>query len=285
MSVGSPMVARLGLANFLRQSRGGRTAAQAAAVAGFSKATLSRVERGETSISPGDTQRLLQYYGVPDEVAETFIELAYAAKKPGWWQRYKAAMPDWFNLFVGVETAAHRIRTYEADLIPGLLQIPEYTRAIAEQDIPAPATTGEIEEAVSLRQRRQEILTREDAPAQLSAVINEAALQRRVGGPDVLRAQLEHLLTALEQDNIDLRVLPFAVGAHPASYGSFVLLDYTVVDTDYALAYVEYCGGALYLEAEEEIALHSATFDGQQQRAASPEDTKELIKDALEQIG
>ncbi|GAA1122150.1 helix-turn-helix transcriptional regulator [Nocardiopsis composta] len=272
------------MANFLKQARGKRTAAQAAAVAGFSKATLSRVERGETTISPGDTQRLLQYYEVPEDVIEAFVSLAYAAKKPGWWQRYKAALPDWFSLFVGVETAARRIRTYEADLVPGILQTPEYSRAVIEQDVHAPVSEQEIQDAVSLRQRRQEIVTRQEEPAKLVAVVNEAALRRVVGGPDVHRAQLEHLLLMRARNNIDLRGIPFSAGAHAASYGSFVLLDYKVVDTDYALAYIEYCGGAIYLEAEEEIAMHARMFESLRQSAASPEETEELIKDALRQI-
>ncbi|MGW5877023.1 helix-turn-helix domain-containing protein [Nocardiopsis terrae] len=283
MSVGSPMVARLGLANFLKEARGKRSSAEAAAVAGFSKATLSRVERGETTVSPGDARLLMTHYGVPSDLIESFADLAYAAKQPGWWQRYKSALPDWFSLFVGVESAAHKIRTYEPELVPGILQTPEYSRALVEKDVQVPSVEKQVQDAVSLRQRRQEKLTGDD-PTALLAVINESALHRQVGGPDTHREQMEYLLAMSQRDNLNVRVLPFASGAHAASYGAFVLLDYTVVNKDYALAYVEYSGGALYLEAEDEISLHSRIFDILWQDAASLPETEGLIKDAIQRI-
>lgn len=283
MSVGSPMVARLGLANFLKEARGKRSSAEAAAVAGFSKATLSRVERGESTISPGDARLLMSHYGVAADMIESLADLAYAAKQPGWWQRYKSALPDWFSLFVGVETAAHRIRTYEPEWIPGILQTPEYSRALIEKDIRVPDEESEIQEAVNLRQRRQEKLTG-DEPTAIQAVINESALYRQVAGPEVLREQLDFLLTMVRRDNIDLKVLPFANGAHAAGYGSFVLLDYTVVGKDYALAYVEYSGGAIYLESEEEVSLHSRMFNSVWQDAAPDSNTEDLIKSTLQRI-
>lgn len=277
------MVARLGLANFLREARGKRSSAEAAAVAGFSKATLSRVERGETTISPGDARLLMTHYGVPADALESFADLAYAAKEPGWWQRYKSALPDWFSLFVGVESAAHRIRTYEPELIPGILQIPEYSRALVEKDVQVPSAEQQVQDAVNLRQRRQEKLTG-DNPANLLVVISESALLRQVGGPEAHREQLEYLLAMSLRDNISIKILPFASGAHAASYGSFVLLDYTVVNKDYALAYVEYSGGAIYLEAEDEISLHAQIFNSLWQDAAPPAATEGLIKDALQHI-
>lgn len=277
------MAARLGLANFLREARGRRSSAEAAAVAGFSKATLSRVERGETTVSPGDARLLMTHYGVPADVIESFADLAYAAKQPGWWQRYKLALPDWFSLFVGVESAAHKIRTYEPELIPGILQIPEYSRALVEKDVLVPSAEAQVQDAVSLRQRRQEKLTGND-PTNLLAVVSESALRRHVGGSDTHREQLEYILELSRRDNISIRVLPFASGAHAASYGSFVLLDYTVVNKDYALAYVEYSGGALYLESEDEISLHSRIFDNLWQDAASPSETEALVKDAIQLI-
>ncbi|GAA1748735.1 DUF5753 domain-containing protein [Streptomonospora arabica] len=279
MSAGSPMVARLGLANFLRESRGSSSAVQAAAVAGFSKATLSRVERGETTISPGDAKVLMEHYGVAADTIESILPLAYAAKEAGWWQRYKGAVPDWFSLFIGVETAAHRIRTYEPEWVPGILQTPDYAQSLIEKDVSAPSP-DDVQEGVNLRQRRQEKLTG-TAPADLGAVVSEAALYRVVGGSRVHREQLQHLLSLSERTNVDLRVLPFTAGSHAASYGSFVILDYTVVQTEYALVYVEYCGGAIYLEHEKEVDLHTHTFASLQADAASTETTRELITRAL----
>ncbi|WP_160049306.1 helix-turn-helix transcriptional regulator [Nocardiopsis sp. JB363] len=284
MSVGSPMVARLGLANFLKEARGKRSSAEAAAVAGFSKATLSRVERGESTISPGDARLLMSHYGVSADLIESLADLAYAAKQPGWWQRYKSALPDWFSLFVGIETAAHRIRTYEPEWIPGILQTPEYSRAIIEKGVQVRDSEELILESVNFRQRRQEKLTGE-SPAGFQAVINEAALHRQVGGSEGHRAQLDYLLALSQQENVDIRVLPFSSGSHAASYGSFVLLDYSVVGRDYALAYIEYSGGAIYLEAEEEISMHRQMFDSLWQDSAPSVETEGLIKIAIQRIG
>ena len=278
------MVARLGLANFLKEARSKRSSAEAAAVAGFSKATLSRVERGETTISPGDARLLMSHYGVAADMIESLADLAYAAKQPGWWQRYKSALPDWFSLFVGIETAAHRIRTYEPEWIPGILQTPEYSRAIIEKGVQVRDSEELILESVNFRQRRQEKLTGEN-PADFQAVINEAALHRQVGGAEGHRAQLDYLLTLSQRENFDIRVLPFSSGAHAASYGSFVLLDYSVVGRDYALAYIEYSGGAIYLEAEEEISMHRQMFDSLWQDSAPGTETEELIKIAIQRIG
>lgn len=278
------MVARLGLANFLKEARGKRSSAEAAAVAGFSKATLSRVERGESTISPGDARLLMSHYGVAADMIESLADLAYAAKQPGWWQRYKSALPDWFSLFVGVETAAHRIRTYEPEWIPGILQTPEYSRAIIEKGVQVRDSEELILESVNFRQRRQEKLTGE-SPADFQAVINEAALHRQVGGAEGHRAQLDYLLTLSRRENVDIRVLPFNSGAHAASYGSFVLLDYSVVGRDYALAYIEYSGGAIYLEAEEEISMHRQMFDSLWQDSAPGAETEDLIKIAVQRIG
>lgn len=283
VSVGSPMVARLGLANFLKEARGKRSSAEAAAVAGFSKATLSRVERGETTISPGDARLLMSHYGVPEDMIESFADLAYAAKQPGWWQRYKSALPDWFNLFVGVETAAHQIRTYEPEWIPGILQTPEYSRAIIEKGVQVPDSEELIQESVNFRQRRQEKLTGEN-PASFQAVLNEATLYRQVGSPAGHKEQLDHLLNMSQRENIDIRVLPLTAGAHAASWGSFVLLDYTVVSKNYALAYIEYSGGAIYLEAAEEISLHRSMFDSLWQDAASSSESESIIKGAIQRI-
>lgn len=182
-----------------------------------------------------------------------------------------------------MESAAHQIRTYESELVPGILQTPEHSRALVEKGILVPSVEEQVQDSVSLRQRRQEKLTGDD-PATLLAVINESALYRQVGGPNTHREQLEYLLEMNQRDNVSIRVLPFASGAHSANYGAFVVLDYTVVNKDYALAYVEYSGGALYLEAEDEVSLHSRIFDSLWQDAASLPETEGLVKDAIQRI-
>lgn len=269
----SPTVARRTIARVLRDSRlASKTSAQAAAAhAGLHQSTLSRIERGEVKVEPGTASLLLELYGVSEEDRKALLEVARVARQRGWWQRYRGAVPEWFDTYVGLETEASQIRTYESEWIPGILQTSAYARNLIELDAIPPESEKETEKRLAVRRERQERIAGSN-PVELHAVINEAALHRQVGGPKTMAEQLEYLASAALRPNVTIQVLPYEAGGHPASYGSFVLLDFDQIH-EHTVVYIEYCGGSLYLEEQEEIATYESMF----QRVASAHASNQKI--------
>ena len=192
---GSPTVLRMLLGSQLRKLREakGITREEAGYLIRASESKISRMELGRVSFKQRDVIDLLEMYGVDDDDARAaLVRLARDANSPGWWHQYSDVLPDWFSVYVGLEEPASLLRVYEVQFVPGLLQTADYTRAIVERGQPA-ATADEIERRVALRAGRQEMLAKPGAP-RLWAVVDEAALRRPIGGPAVMRAQLERLI-------------------------------------------------------------------------------------------
>jgi hypothetical protein len=212
---------------------------------------IHRLENGQVGFKDRDVVDLLRFYGVtdPGEVA-ALVVLAREANEPGWWQQYGDVLPQWFRAYVDLESAATLIRTYEGQLVPGLLQTEDYMRAViagARLDDPP----GEAEQRVQLRLGRQALLERADAP-RLWAVVDEAALRRPVGGAKVMRAQLERLVEATRLPNVTLQVLPLDAGAHPAMVGAFSILRFADRELP-DLVYLEHLSNAVYLDKRDEV--------------------------------
>jgi transcriptional regulator with XRE-family HTH domain len=197
------------------------TLEQAARRLDMSKSNLSRIENGQIGIKPRDVRAALALYGVTGSEAEPLIDVARGAQQRGWWHNYSDVLPEWFELYVGLEADAASIRTYEAESVPGLLQSSEYAQAMFE------VTAGgqDIDRKVSARMQRQELL-HADPPVELSAVLNEAVLLRPVGGPDVMARQLAHLVKVSRLPNVTIQILPFAAGGHPAMTTPYVIIGF-----------------------------------------------------------
>jgi len=240
---------------------------------------IHRLENGQVGFKDRDIVDLLRFYGVddPGEVAD-FLVLAREANAPGWWHHYGDVLPQWFRAYVDLESAATLIRTYEGQLVPGLLQTEDYMRAVVGGghvgDLPE-----EAEHRVKLRMGRQLLLERADAP-RLWAVVDEAALRRPVGGREVMRAQLERLMEATKLPNVTLQVLPFGVGAHPAMVGAFSVLrfgDQELPD----VVYVEHLTSALYLSKREDVDQYLHVMESICVRSAAPNRTLEIVGNIL----
>ena len=159
------------------------------------------------------------------EQREVLLTLAREARTRGWWQSYSSdAVPEWFQVYLGLEAEAASIHEYAAELVPGLLQTPDYYRAFM-RTAPAAGNEEAIERKIAVRTARQERLTA-DAPPECWAVLNEAAIRRIVGGTRVMRAQLEHIVALADRPHISAQVLPFKAGAHPAMDGSFIIVGF-----------------------------------------------------------
>ncbi len=224
-----------------------------------SESKISRMELGRVGFKERDVADLLTLYGVTAEQERAaLLKLARDANNPGWWHRYGDVLPSWFQSYLGLEAAAALIRSYEVQFVPGLLQTREYARAVV---LLGHSTAGpeEIDRRVDLRMRRQELLAR-PRPPRLWAVVDEAALRRPIGGPQVMRGQLEALLAATRTPNVRLQVIPFAAGGHAAAGGAFTILRFGDQDLP-DIVYIEQLTSAIYLDKREDLDFYAVAME------------------------
>ncbi|MCA1677328.1 MAG: helix-turn-helix domain-containing protein, partial [Actinobacteria bacterium] len=255
----SPTVRRRQLGMELRRLReeANKSQQEAGRWLGTPGTSISKMENGKQRVTQAYLKLLLQLYDVSPPHAESLERLRWESDQRGWWVEYGKTVPDWFADYVGMETAAAEIWTYESELIPGLLQTPQYTKAIVLAMNPTRAH-DEIQQIVQLRAARQQRLTSED-PLILRAVINEAALRREVGSPDVMHGQARKLVEAAELPNVTVQVLPFSAGAHPGMADVFAALRFPEEPTN--TIFVELHGGAIYLESPSQVKRYTDTFE------------------------
>ncbi|MDT0332001.1 helix-turn-helix domain-containing protein [Nocardiopsis lambiniae] len=274
MTSHSPNIRRRRLGHVLRSLRdkAGLTLEAAAKGSGVPRSTLGRMETAEARrLRHTDLDALADFYEVDTQTREGMHELARQSKQSGWWSRYKDvfgehALPDW-------EAEAATIRAFQAQLVPGLFQTPRYAaavfrggRAIGEEEVARP---------VEARMNRQAILNRVKPP-RMTAVIDEAALRRLVGGREVMLEQLEHLGHLAMRHNIDIQVLPYEAGEHLGMEGSFTILDFPE-PRDTPIVYVGTATTGLFLERPEEIEEYNVAFGNLQGISLSTARSAELI--------
>jgi transcriptional regulator with XRE-family HTH domain len=247
-----PTVQRLVLGGHLRRLReeAGMTTERAALSIRGSHSKISRMEHGRVGFKERDIADLLTLYGVgPGDEREALLGLAREASTPGWWQGYADILPHWVEPYFGLEAAAAYIREYELQFVPGLLQIEEYARAVIRLgNLPS---EDEVLRRAEARISRQEILDRENPP-KLWAVLDEGALRRVIGGRDIMKAQLRHLIEVCDHPAVTLQILPFSAGAHRAMGGPFTILRYTEPDLR-DVVFIEQLTSALYLDKQTEV--------------------------------
>jgi transcriptional regulator with XRE-family HTH domain len=271
-----PTIRRRRLAATLLHLRkeSGKTREEVAEFVGCSPVTVNRIENARSGARVAEVARMLELYGVEGDERDALLQVAREARKRGWWYPYVSAMPDWFQVYVGLEYDAATIHAYEAEVIPGLFQTEGYARALVEAE-PEPVGPDEIERRVALRIARQEVLTASSPPT-VWAILGEAAIHRAVGGAGVLGDQLDRLRELAALPNVTLQVLPFAAGAHPSTHSPFTILGFSQeADTD--VVYIELRTGGLYLEESAEIATYNLMFDHLRAAALSPKDTRGLL--------
>jgi transcriptional regulator with XRE-family HTH domain len=269
----SPTVRRRRLGAELRRHRelAGLTIDQVAEQLDCSASKISRLETGQTGSNPRDVRDMLALYGVGDTELEELLAVARETRQRGWWQPYGSILT---GAYVGFEAAADRIRSYEAQCVPGLLQTADYARSMI-----AAVHTGrprqEVDDRVHVRLGRQALLTQED-PVKFWCVLDEAALRRPVGGREVMRCQLEHLVRESARPNVTLQVLPMAAGEHPGMEGSFVLMSFPdAADPD--TVYVTIATGGVFQEKPDDVSRYEIIFDRLQKMALSGAESTEFI--------
>ncbi|WP_030898987.1 helix-turn-helix domain-containing protein [Streptomyces sp. NRRL F-5126] len=282
----APTIGQLVLSRQLRALREGAKVSreEAAKFLHVTVATIRRMESAEVALKIPYLQVLLPAYGVaPDEIT-AYLELTEEANKPGWWQRFHDVLPDWFGGYVSLEESAKTIREYEPHFVPGVLQTEAYTREILINGAVGQPDPERVERQVALRMRRQSFLTRAEAPPTFWAVIDETVLRRPVGGPELMREQVERLLEMTELPNVTLQIATLGAGHHPGTYSPFVLFRFDVPEIP-DMVYIEYLTGALYLDEENEVSEHMEAMDRMVAMAESATGTRRLLERFRDDLG
>jgi transcriptional regulator with XRE-family HTH domain len=244
---------------------------------------ITRIETGQwTRLNPRDVRDLLDIYGVTGEAQrEALLQLARDARQRGWWHSYGDVLPSEYTHFIGLETEAASVRTYQQVLVPGLLQTERYTRAVVQAFRPTDTEEGTDRRTAVRLQRQRRVL--EEHTLQLSAVLGEGVIRQHVGEPDVMAEQLRFLADTGSLPNVMIHVLPYAAGAHGAMTGSFAILGFPEpVDPD--VIYLENMASALFLEEPDDVASYVQVFDYLRAAALSPRDSADMLRTAAEEL-
>ena len=270
--VRSPTVRRRELGALLRALRNenGLTVEQVAERLLCSPSKVSRMETGRGTASPRDIRDLCDLYDVADEAErDRMMRLAHESKQQGWWHSHDLD----FGTYVGLEEAAVATMYYHSTTIPGLLQTADYARAV--HDVVVPRLLPErIDELVEVRMTRQRRLL-EDNPPHFTAILDEAALHRVVGGLEVMAAQLDKVLRMSALPKVVIQVLPYEAGAHAAMESNFSIVELSAPASD--VVFVEGLIGSVYLDRAQDLDRYHAVFKQLQAIALSPKDTANLI--------
>ncbi|WP_116215718.1 helix-turn-helix domain-containing protein [Streptomyces olivoreticuli] len=272
----NPTVRRRRLGQELRKLRElkGMTAEEVAERLLVSQSKISRLENGRRSISQRDVRDLCGVYGVEDHrIVDSLMQMAKESRQQGWWHAF-GDIP--YSVYIGLETDAASLRVYEASLVPGLLQTPNYASAVTEGSWPE-ATAADIERRVQVRMRRQERITDPDNPLRLWAVIDESALRRIVGNRAIMQEQMCKLVEFSMEPHITVQVLPYDVGAHPGMYGKFCILEFNDPQ-DASTVYLEGITSDLYLEKPNDVQTYSVMYEHLRMQALNAEHSRQFIE-------
>ncbi|MFY1670406.1 helix-turn-helix domain-containing protein [Plantactinospora sp. WMMB334] len=229
-----------------------------------SRQKIWRIESGLAVVRAVDVRAMCGLYDVRTDLVTALVGLASQTRAKGWWHAYGDAIPEWFELYVGLESAASRLRYFKDALLPGIVQTRDYALGMYRTDQPEMSEDGRAR-AVEARLQRQSLLTRRLPPApSVELVLSEAALLRPVSDRQVMAGQLAHLLTLAELPNVVIRVLPLAAGHHRGSLaGSFIILDFPPGNRNTPEPPIVYCEsltGALYLDRPVEYAAYEKVW-------------------------
>ena len=264
----------------------GLTARAAARELERSEPTLWRIENGHTATRSLDVEQMCRLYGATADMTKALMALAKETRARGWWQAYGDVVPEWLDLYIGLEAAATRIDWYESELVPGLFQTGDYARALIREHAPD-KSDSEIDRRVELKLARQAILRRPVDPPLLRVALREPMLRCPVGGARVMAGQLGRLAEASELPNVSLRVVPVATGLHAGMLsGPFEILRFPVnghgEESEPPTVYTDIYTGALYLDKPHEVNRYDQAFGKIWKTALDDEASRALIRESAE---
>jgi transcriptional regulator with XRE-family HTH domain len=278
------MVRRRRLASELRRLREavGLTCDEVAARLDCSASKISRIETGRVSVSPRDVRDLLELYGVTGDLRDSLIQLARESRQKGWWQGYGDSVQPHLATYLGMESSASQIRQYGVARIPIILQTEDYARAVVTRGRAEPGRyPGPTDRIVEMLMERQRLAAA--TPPQVSVVMDEAALHRHVGGREIMREQIEHLIELSSVKTMLLQFIPFSSGAYVALDLPFAILGFQDPGDADAVA-IGYATGVLWIEDIAEVDRYNLFFHHLQAAALSPGDSAALMNAALKDL-
>lgn len=264
------------LANY--RKRTGLLQADAAKKAGMSTGKLSHLETGERRQQPADIAKVLTAYNAPQHDVNRLTSLAEIPDESTWWGAWSDVVPDWFGTFVGLETLACREFVFEPILIPGLMQTEDYARELSRAG--RRVRPDHAERVVEVRMGRAQRLSG-DSPLRLHAAVNEQALRLKLGTPEIMRAQYEHLLDLAERPNVTFQVVVPERGPHAAVTGQFVVLDF---DNARSIGYAEVQDGAMYVQHPGEVDTYRESCRSVEEVALPPKDSIRFVSDLIDSL-
>jgi transcriptional regulator with XRE-family HTH domain len=273
----NPTVRRRRLGQELRRLREdrGMTAEEVADRLLVSQSKISRLENGRRSISPRDVRDLCGVYEVDDKkLVESLMQMARESRQQGWWHAFAELSPS-YSVYIGLETDASSLRVYEPQVVPGLLQTPDYAAAVISGALPE-VGDEEVSSRVQVRLRRQQRIWDDRAPLRLWAVVDEAAVRRSVGGAATMVEQMHRLAECSRLPNVTLQVMPFSAGAHPGVNGQYSILEFPEA-ADSTVIYLEGGTSDLYLEKPHDVQYYSVMYEHLRAQALSPEQSRRFI--------
>lgn len=280
-----PTVFRRQLGRELRALRenAGYTIEAAAVKMEISRAKYGRIEYGQVSVRSLDVKQMCEIFGASAQLTEALMEVARKTREKGWWHAYNKVIPETFEMYVGLESAASRLEQYQSELVPGLLQTESYSAEVFRAHNPGTAEAV-VERRVALRIKRQRILRRVEPPAaDVTVVLNESILRRPVGGPAVMSAQLEHINHLGALPNLTVRVIPFSAGVNPGVVtGPFTILEF-LNPGEPPTIYTDGFTGDLYLEKKADVARYSDAFRQILSDSLNEEASRDLIAAAAKE--
>ena len=248
---------------------------------GINVATLYRIEHARVRPQTRTLRTLLALYGVEGVHQDELIALLRDARQRGWLHAYQSVLPEQYTTYIGFEGEARGVWNYESLYVPGLVQTENYARAVIRGGFPS-ASRDEIERRVQVRMERQDVL-RGDRPLELWGIVDEAALRRQVGGPEVMREQLEHLRYLSTMPRMFLQVIPFSSGAHRAMELPFAILAFPD-PADPEVVWLRYPTGSLWIEDIAEVGTYKMFFHHQQAAALSFDDSRALMNTVIKEL-
>jgi transcriptional regulator with XRE-family HTH domain len=248
---------------------------------GKDRSTISRIETAQGRPYRSSVIQLLDLYGVGEPRRGELLTLLKESGQRGWLRSFQSELPEVYSDYISFEDDARSISNYESSYVPGLLQTEAYVRAHLRGTWPN-ASEADVEARVAARMARHDVLVKENAP-KLWAIIDEAVVRRLVGGRDVMRSQVEHLIEVRSLPNVTIQVIPFDVGAHPGMDGSFVMLDFPE-DDDPSIVYIESAAGGLFLEEIAEIRRYKLMLEHLRAAASGLDATATLLQAIVSEI-
>lgn len=245
---------------------------------------ISHLETMRNLPKAAELEVLLDFYGAAERTA-AFLDLVDAARKGrDWWLPFKGAAPEWFDLYLGMESSAVQIDSYDSMVVPGLFQTPAYAKAIIRAGEPEPPD-AEVARRIELRMARQDVLTRQPNPPSVWSVLDESVLYRPAGEPQVLAEQLEHLVKLIDLPTLTIQVLPLEVGVHAGIEGTFMILTFPAeLQGDPGVVLTEARAKGTYYEDPAEIMTYRNTLRRIQIQAHTPQDTRTLLVRRIEEL-